>query len=168
MATTHSTNPRIRALLGLFGWAALVFLAAAIGGAGSASAPEFYRALEQPGWAPPAWLFGPAWTLLYTLMAIAAWRVWLVRGFAGAAGALTLFGVQLVLNALWSWIFFVWQLGGIAVAEILVLWLLIVATVIAFWRIRALAGGLLLPYLVWVTYAAALTIDLWLRNPDML
>lgn len=168
MPTTQPSNPRIRALLGLLAWFALVFLAAAIGGAGSASAPEFYRALEQPTWAPPAWLFGPAWTLLYSLMAVAVWQVWLARGIAGATGVLMLFNVQLVINALWSWIFFVWQLGGIAVAEILLLWLLIIATVVAFWRIRALAGALLLPYLAWVTYAAALTIDLWLRNPDLL
>src|SRR5512141_413202 len=87
------------------------FAAAAIGGLATRSAPEFYAALSRPAWAPPAWLFGPVWTLLYTLMAIAAWLIWKEKGFSGARVPLGLFVMQLALNALWSWLFFTWKRG---------------------------------------------------------
>jgi tryptophan-rich sensory protein len=108
------------------------------------------------------------WTVLYLLMGIAAWLVWRERGFRGARLALGLFLTQLALNALWSWLFFAWQRGAWALGEVLLLWLVIVATVAAFWRIRPLAGMLLLPYLAWVTFAAALTYALLQRNPAAL
>ena len=134
----------------------LAFAAAAIGGVASASAPEFYRELTRPAWAPPAWLFGPVWTVLYLLMGIAAWLVWRERGFGGARTALSLFLVQLAANALWSWLFFAWRQGALAFVEIVILWALILATVVAFWRVRPLAGALLVPYLAWVSFATAL------------
>jgi translocator protein len=143
------------------------FAAAAIGGFATQRAPEFYGALSRPSWGPPASVFGPVWTVLYALMAIAAWLVWRKRGFAGARAALILFAVQLVLNALWSWIFFAWQNGVLAQLEIVLLLVLIAMTVIAFWRVRPLAGMLLLPYLAWVTYATALTFALVKLNPDV-
>src|SRR5690606_36483937 len=115
---------------------------------------EFYGRLALPDWAPPASVFGPAWTLLYVLMALAAWMVWRRAGWSGARGALSLYLVQLLLNALWSWLFFAWRLGGAAFVEVLVMWLAIAATLLAFWRVRPLAGALLLPYLGWVTFAA--------------
>lgn len=117
--------------------------------------------------APPE-AFGPVWTILYVLMGLAAWLVWREGGFRAAKPALTLFLVQLALNALWTWIFFAWQRGGLAFAEILLLWALIVATLISFWRIRPLAGALLVPYLLWVTFAAALTWSVWRLNPQVL
>lgn len=162
----HHTT--VRSLAGLAGWALLVAAAAVVGGLGSADAPEFYRALDRPAWTPPVAAFGPVWTTLYTLMAIAAWLVWRERGLGGAPLALGLFVVQLVLNALWSWLFFVAQSGVLAAAEIALLWLAIVANIALFWRIRPLAGALLLPYLAWVTLAAALTLSLWQRNPQLL
>ena len=106
--------------------------------------------------------------MLYTLMAIAAWLVWMKKGTAGVRRALTLFGIQLLLNALWSWIFFAWQRGVMAQVEIVALLILIFATVIAFWRVRPLTGVLLLPYLGWVAYATALTFALVQRNPGAL
>jgi tryptophan-rich sensory protein len=153
---------------GLLGWLAVSFAAAAVGAVASAEAAAFYRQLVRPDWAPPAWLFGPAWTLLYLLMAIAAWQVWRKRGFAGAGGALTLFLAQLAVNALWSWLFFAWQLGAAAFAGVLLLWVLILATLLAFWRVNGLAGALLLPYLAWVSYAGALTWSVWRLNPGLL
>ena len=155
-------------LLGLAGWALVACVAAAIGSAASIEAGPFYGQLVRPGWAPPAWLFGPVWTALYALMAIAAWLVWRERGLRGARSALTMFLVQLALNALWSWLFFGWQRGGLAFAEVLVLWAAIAATTVAFWRIRPLAGVLMLPYLAWVGFAAVLNWTVWQLNPGLL
>lgn len=132
------------------------------------NAPSFYAQLEQPPWSPPAQVFGPVWAVLYTLMAVAAGLIWQRRSRPHARLALALYGVQLALNALWSWIFFAWHSGALAVVEIAALWLAIAATVVAFWRIRPLAGALLVPYLAWVTFAAALTVALWRLNPGLL
>lgn len=153
---------------GLAGWLLLSAAAAATGAVASARSEAFYQQLVRPDWAPPSSLFGPVWTVLYVLMAIAAWLVWRSRGFSGARTALVLYLVQLVANALWTWIFFAWRMGTLAFIEILVLWLLIVATVIAFWRVHKFAAVLLLPYLGWVTFASALTYAIWMLNPSSL
>jgi translocator protein len=94
--------------------------------------------------------------------------VWRKAGFNAARGALMLFVVQLAVNGLWSWLFFHWQLGAVAFAEIVLMWALILATIIAFWRIRPLAGALLVPYLLWVSFATALNYTLWQNNPAIL
>ena len=101
-------------------------------------------------------------------MGIAAWLVWRVGGFRAAKSALILFLVQLAPNALWSWLFFVWHRGAFSFADILLLWALIVATLISFWRIRPLAGALLVPYLLWVSFASALNYSVWQLNPQVL
>jgi translocator protein len=134
-----------------------------LGGGGDA---QFYQQLDRPPWAPPPWLFGPVWIVLYVLMGVAAWLVWRERGFGRARFPLVLFLVHLIFNAAWTGIFFGLQRFGLAFAEILVLWALIVWLVVLFWRIRPLAGALLIPYLLWVTYAAALTYALWRMNPQ--
>lgn len=144
------------------------FAAAAIGGVATQRAPEFYVGLTRPGWAPPSSVFGPVWTVLYFLMAIAAWLVWREKGFRDARVPLALFAIQLVFNALWSWLFFAWQRGVLAELDIVVLLALIAATIVAFWRVRPLAGILLLPYLAWVAYATALTFALVRLNPGVL
>jgi len=149
---------------GLVGWLAGSFVTAGIGAIASASAASFYGELVQPSWAPPAWVFGPVWSTLYVLMGIAAWLVWREHGFRGASTALGLFVAQLLANALWPWIFFVWQQGALSLAEIAVLWLLVAATIVAFWRLHRLAALLLLPYLAWVSFATALTAALWRLN----
>jgi benzodiazapine receptor len=131
----------------------------------SRDAGEFYLSLNRPEWAPPAWLFAPVWSVLYFLQGVAAWMVWRTRGWGGALG---LFCAQLALNALWTWLFFAWRQGALAFVEILVLWALIVATVMAFWRVRAWAGVLLVPYLLWMSFATALTYSVWTRNPQLL
>ena len=170
MTTIERTRdlPPSHPWLGLAGWIAASFAASFIGGLASAGADDFYLRLSRPDWAPPPWLFAPVWTVLYALMGIAAWLVWRARGWSDARGALTLFVVQLAANALWTWMFFGWRLGFASFAEIVVLWLLIAATLVAFWRIRPLAGALLLPYLAWVTFAAALNYALWQANPSLL
>ena len=142
------------------------FGAAAIGAQFEPGA--WYAGLEKPPWNPPSWLFGPVWTVLYALMAVAGWLVWKAED-AGAAGArragLVAFAVQLVLNAAWSWLFFGLHRPGAAFAEIMALWLAIAATLLLFRRVRPLAAALLLPYLAWVTFAAALNFTLWRLNP---
>lgn len=155
-------------LIGLAGWLLVSFAAAAVGGAATANAPEFYSQLDRPSWAPPASIFGPVWSVLYFMLGIASWLVWRQREHRLARTALWLFVAQHVLNALWSWLFFAWQRGALAFIEIVVLWSLVSATLALFWRVRPLAGLLLVPYLAWVTYAAALTYALWQRNPSIL
>ncbi len=154
--------------LGLVAWLTASFAAAALGAFASAGAATFYRQLERPNWAPPSWLFAPVWTLLYLLMAVSAWLVWREHGFGGARLGLTLFLLQLGVNALWSWLFFVWRRGALAFADTLVLGALLIATLAAFWHVSALAGALLLPYLAWVGFASALSYVVWQRNPDLL
>lgn len=148
----------------------IVVTALAAGSAGYASRTSavFYAMLEKPAWAPPAWLFGPVWSVLYLLMAIAAWRVWRAAGLRRARGAAGLYLLQLAFNALWTWLFFVWRDGPWATAEVLVLWGAIVATVVAFRRHDRPAAALLLPYLAWVSFASALTLSVWQRNPGLL
>jgi len=157
-----------RQLIGLAGWLAASFAAGGIGAVASASAGVFYGSLSQPSWAPPAWLFGPVWSVLYILIGVAAWLVWRKNGFSGGSTALRLFGIQLLVNALWTWLFFVWHLGAISLAEIILLWLLIAATFSAFWRLHRLAALMLVPYLAWVSFASALTFSLWRLNPTAL
>ncbi|HSP15319.1 MAG TPA: TspO/MBR family protein [Thermoanaerobaculia bacterium] len=143
-------------------------VAGAAGAFATTRAPEFFAQLAKPSWAPPASVFGPVWTALYILMGVAAFLVWRTHGSAGARGALILFGAQLIVNALWSWLFFRWRLGIASTADIALLWLLLVALVIWFVRLRPLAGVLLLPYLAWVTFATALNVAIVRANPDLL
>ena len=163
--TSRRTSTQVA---GLAGWLLLTFAAAAIGAAASVNAGAFYSALNRPSWAPPAWLFGPVWTALYSAMAVSAWLVWRKQGFRGARLALTLFVAQLAVNALWSWLFFVWHQGALAFAEILTLLALIVATAVAFRRVSAAAALLLLPYLAWVAFASALMFKVWRATPGAL
>lgn len=150
---------------GLVGWFALLLAVAGLGALASVNASGFYQSLTQPAWAPPASWFGPAWTTLYTLMAIAAWLVWRQAGFRGAPVALTLFLVQLLPNALWSWLFFVWHLGASSFTTVLLLWLLILATLVSFRRVHRFAALMLVPYLLWVSLAVALNYSVWQLNP---
>lgn len=143
-------------------------LAAGLGSFASMQAPEFYMQLDKPTWAPPAWLFGPVWTVLYIMMAAAAWLVVRQQRRAAMTPELALFATQLALNALWTWLFFYWHQGAFAVAEIVLLLGFVAMTAFAFSRVRPLAGLLMLPYLAWVSFGSALTVSLWLRNPALL
>ena len=149
--------------LALVGWLLVTFLAAA----GGAMFPpgEWYASLHKPSWNPPGWIFGPVWTTLYALMAIAAWLVWKRGGFAVQRRPLSLYLVQLVLNAAWTPLFFGLQKPWIAAGEMVLLWIAIVLTMIAFFRVQRLAGLLFLPYLLWVSFALFLNITLARLNP---
>ncbi|MBI5706122.1 MAG: tryptophan-rich sensory protein [Armatimonadetes bacterium] len=114
-------------------------------------------------WAPPAGVFGPVWTLLYVLMAVAAWRIYR-SGSANTKSLLGLFLFQLGLNALWSWTFFKWESGFGSMITIVALWVSILATMIGFWRVNFASGMMLIPYLAWVSFAAALNWAIWNLN----
>lgn len=124
----------------------------------------WYESLAKPGWTPPSWVFGPVWTLLYLLMGIAAWRVWVRHGFAGARTALVLFLVHLLFNAAWTWLFFGMRLLTVSAVEILLLWIMIAVLLVLFWRHDRVAGVLLVPYLAWVSYASTLSIGIAVMN----
>jgi translocator protein len=147
----------------LLGWIALSFAAAVP--AAFWPPGEWYLALNKPAWQPPTWLFGPVWSTLYLMIGVAGWLVWKQGGFAYRRGPLTLFFVQLALNAAWSPLFFGLKQPGVAFAEIIVLWLAIAATIAAFWRVHRIAAALLVPYLAWVSFAAFLNWTLWQLNP---
>jgi translocator protein len=153
------SEPKLRNSLALVGFIIITFCAPALG---AFSMPgSWYAGLNKPSWNPPAWIFGPAWTLLYTLMAVAAWLVWKRAGFTRP---LALYFVQLVLNAAWTPIFFGAHELGWALIEIIALWIAIALTQISFFRVNRAAGWLLAPYLAWVTFATALNYTLWQMN----
>lgn len=145
---------------------ALCLAVAAVGGAVTAtSVGTWYAALAKPSFNPPDWLFGPVWTTLYLMMAVAAWRVWRARGRVDARAALGLWALQLALNLVWSFVFFGARMIGAALVEIVVLLVAILATLALFWRIDRVAGALLVPYAAWVGFATLLTAALWRLNP---
>lgn len=143
----------------LIGWIAAAFVPAVVGA--PFTAPDYYRSLRTPQWGPPPGVFGPVWTVLYLLIGISAW---LADRRAGGSGALRLWWAQLALNAAWTPLFFGLRRPGIALAEIAVMWVGIAATTIALFRHRLAAGALFLPYLAWVTFAAALNFAIRRRN----
>jgi tryptophan-rich sensory protein len=124
----------------------------------------WYVFLEKPFFSPPNWLFAPAWIILYALMGIAAFLIWQKRGESGAKSALYLYGIQLLLNALWSVVFFGLQNPFLAFLLILALWLLIVLVMVKFWKIERIAGILFVPYVAWVSFAAILNFSIWQLN----
>jgi tryptophan-rich sensory protein len=152
-----------RSAVALAAWLTLSFAAAAIGGFFLPG--EWYATLKKPPWNPPNWIFGPVWTALYIMMAVAAWLVWRRGEFAVQRLALGLFLLQLLLNALWSPLFFGLRAPALALVDIGFLWLALLGTMIACWKVRPLAGALLAPYLAWVTFASALNWTLWRLNP---
>lgn len=127
--------------------------------------PNWYATLIKPSLNPPAWVFGPVWTVLYTLMGIAAFLVWR-KGWnkLQTRRALTVFGIQLLLNALWSIVFFGYHAPGAALVNIVLLWLAIVWTMWEFMKVSRAAVYLLIPYLLWVSFASYLNTAIWWLN----
>jgi len=159
---TMSKHTPGRSLIALAGWVLLCFAAASLGGLFMPG--DWYATLKKPSWNPPGWVFGPVWTALYAMMAVAAWLVWKQGGFKTQRRALTMFLVQLALNALWTPLFFGLHWTGVAFVEIVLLWLAIAATMAGFRPVSRLAAWLLAPYLAWVGFAAALNFTLWWLN----
>jgi tryptophan-rich sensory protein len=154
-----------RNLVALAGFVALCFAVAAAGGAVTATSVEtWYAGLAKPPFNPPDWVFGPVWTALYLMIAVAGWRVWRRRSESGAWLALGAWGVQLSLNLSWSMLFFGARMIGAALVEIAVLLAAILITAALFWRIDRIAGVLLVPYTAWVSFATVLNAALWRLN----
>ncbi len=159
------TTSRKRSALALVGFVLLSLCAGAVGGVATAgNIGGWYQTIAKPEWNPPGWVFGPVWTTLYLMMGVAAWRAWRQAKPSEKAWPMGLFAVQLALNALWSFVFFAWHEIGWALVEILALWLAIAATIASFSRISKAAAGLLVPYLVWVSFASFLTYTIWTLN----
>lgn len=150
-----------REWLALAAFGAAVLVTAAIGGLAVRGTTSEYQRLEQPAWAPPSWLFGPVWTTLYVLIAVAGWLVWRRVGWSPALWA---YVIQLVLNAIWTPIFFGAGRYGLALVDIVILWVAIGVTVALFWRVSRPAAALMLPYWAWVTFATALNFEIWRLN----
>jgi benzodiazapine receptor len=153
---------RGKMILGLCGWLLLCFAAASPGAVFMPG--EWFAALKKPSWNPPGWVFGPVWTALYAMMAAAAWLVWQRGGWKEQRKPLLIFLAQLALNAVWTPLFFGLHRPGVAFAEIVLLWLAIVATLVAFRPVNRTAAWLLVPYLAWVSFAAVLNGTLWRLN----
>ena len=139
------------------------------GGAASGLATppgDWYASLAKPAWTPPPWVFGPAWTLLYAMMAVAAWRLWRRRHARprDSRRALAFFAVQLALNFAWTPVFFGMQRPDLALVVIVLLWVAIAATIVLAWKACRTAAALLVPYLAWVTFATALNTAIWRLN----
>lgn len=152
-------------------WGALIIsiiIAEGIGylsAAFSMTSPSYYKELARPSFAPPAWIFGPVWIILYLLMAIAAYRVWMYRNTKkGVYRALFYYFLQLLLNFLWSIIFFRYRLIAIAFFEIIILLIFIIITTVKFFKIDKISGLLMIPYILWVSFASILNYSLWILN----
>ena len=141
----------------------VVFSVSVIGGLFTASSVgTWYEGLAKPSWRPPNWLFGPVWTILYAMMAVSAWLVWKRAGFGSA---LLMFAAQLLINGIWSPVFFGAQSLGGGLVVIVALWFAIVGTIAMFWPVSLAAALLLLPYLAWVSFATVLNAAVWRMNP---
>jgi translocator protein len=159
----HPTKPRTAAQtwLGLVVIGAAVALASVVGALAASSAAGQYAQLEQPSWAPPSWLFGPVWTVLYVMIAISGWLVWKRTGLGKA---MWVFTAQLVLNTLWTPLFFGADMFALAFVDIAALWVLIGLTIYQFAKVSRPAAALLVPYWAWVTFASALNFAIWQLN----
>ena len=163
---THEFSPSVSwQIIGLFIWVLVCFGCAGIGSAATVSQLEvWYASLNKPSWNPPNWIFGPVWTTLFAMMAVAAWLVWRSAGFTKGRLSLSWFGIQLMLNLGWSILFFGCQQPGFALIEIVMLWLAIAITISLFCRHSKLAAGLMAPYLCWVSFATVLNFAFWSLN----
>ena len=172
MELVQSNSPsRFRSVLALAGFLLLCYAVAAIGAYSTTPAiPTWYADLTKPSFNPPNWIFAPVWTALYALMALAAWLIWRTPTEpqtlqdSARLDALIAFYIQLVLNFLWTPIFFHYHQILVAAVIILLLWLAILLTIVLFWRVRPLAGVLLMPYIAWVTFATALNLAILRLN----
>ncbi len=163
--TRKDFRSKTELLSGLTGLAFWLLLSAGVAAMGTQFEPgEWYLKLDKPAWTPPNWVFGPVWTLLYIAMAVAVWLVWRTGGWTANRWAILTYLTQLVLNGAWSWIFFGKQSIGLALLDIVFLFVTIVIVLSLFWRRRRVAGLLMLPYALWVGFATALNYQLWTAN----
>ncbi|MGB0100987.1 MAG: TspO/MBR family protein [Nocardioides sp.] len=161
MSTLTDSRRGTPSVLALLGYAAAVIAVAVLGGLAASGSRETYDNLEQPAFAPPGWLFGPVWTVLYVMIALAGWLVWRE---VGVDRSMAPYAVQLVLNALWTPLFFAAGWYGVALIEIVVLLVVIVVTIAAFAQRSRPAALLMVPYGLWVAFAMCLNAGVWWLN----
>ena len=158
---------RWRDICGLAFWVALSLGVSTIGGAITrTSVSEWYQGLAKPSFTPPDWTFTAVWISLFVLMGVSAWLVWRRTGFAHGAVPLACFAAQLALNLAWSILFFGFRSVGWALIEIVILWIVVLMTTVAFYRVSPPAGLLLAPYLLWLSFAIALNTSIWRLNTE--
>lgn len=147
-------------------WSLAVFVALCVATASTGALFQpgaWYETLDKPSWTPPNWSFGVIWTVLYVMIAVAGWLVWRE---AGIGAAMVFWGLQLVLNGAWSWLFFGRRRMDLAMVDVIALWLAIAIFIVLAWPISTWAALLFVPYLVWVSLAATLNRSVWRRNPQ--
>jgi benzodiazapine receptor len=166
--TTRTTSTTSRSLIVLVCFFLACYGVAALGAFSASSIPTWYAALTKPSFNPPNWIFAPVWTTLYGFMAIAAWLVWRTPDVGPDAefrqSGLVFFAVQLFLNALWTPVFFYFHQILLGLIVILCLWIAILVTTHRFWKAERFAAGLMIPYLLWVTFASALNFEIYRLN----
>jgi tryptophan-rich sensory protein len=167
-ARMSNNSPRGRSLQALVFFMGVTWLMASLGILSSQNAPLLYRTIVKPSWAPPAAVFGPVWSVLYCLMAIAAWLVWRQRGQLRVHGCIWAYVIHLAFQAAWSWLFFGLGRADVAMIDLALLWIMIVWLMLVFWRCDRRAGILMIPYFLWVSFAAVLNGSLWLLNGGVL
>lgn len=166
MEVTVGRNEGRRQWVSLLVWVAVCYGVSAVGAAVTMHAVEtWYQGLVKPAGNPPDWVFGPVWTVLYMLMALAAWLVWTAGDGVARRRGIVWFCAQLAVNLLWSFAFFGARMPALGLADIVVMWALIVVTMVFFFKVRKKAGWLMVPYLAWVTYAGYLNWAIWRLNP---
>lgn len=156
------TSNRSKDLLGLAFWVALTFSVAAL--ASQFEPGEWYTNIAKPTWTPPGWVFGPVWSILYLSMGVSAWLIWRQRHKTKVYRPLAFYIAQLAINGIWSWLFFGRQWIGLALIDLVALVILVAITVVMFLRVHRTAGLLLLPYLLWISFASALNFQIWRMN----
>ena len=157
--------PLGRDVVGLIVFVGLCLAVSLAGGVATASSvSSWYPTLQKPPFNPPDWIFAPVWSVLYLCIAVAGWRVWRTAPLFAVGRALTTYGAQLGLNLAWSVLFFGLQRPDLALINIVVLFVVIVANAILFWRHDRWAGALLVPYAMWVAFAAVLNASIWMLN----
>jgi tryptophan-rich sensory protein len=156
------SRDKTKDLLGLAFWLILTFGVAYL--SSQFEPGEWYRTISKPSWTPPGWIFGPVWSLLYLSMGVSAWLVWRKRTGEAVRLPLSIYLVQLIVNGLWSWFFFGRQMIGVALLDLVILVLVVSINLVLFMRIDRRAGVLLIPYLIWICFAAALNFQIWRLN----
>lgn len=153
---------RTKDLLGLAFWLLLTFGVAYL--SSQFEPGEWYKTISKPSWTPPGWVFGPVWSLLYLSMGISAWLVWRKRASGAVKLPLSIYLVQLIVNGLWFWFFFGRQMIGAALIDLLILVFVVSINLVLFLRVDRKAGVLLVPYLLWISFAAVLNFQIWRLN----
>jgi tryptophan-rich sensory protein len=168
MTVASAQRPAGRLGTDLLGLAVSLLICAAVATVGSLlTVPylaDWYAGIQKPSWTPPNAVFGPVWSTLFAMMAVSAWLIWRRRREVSVRKPLMVFAIQLALNAAWSGLFFAAHRPDLAFVDVVLLWLAIAATITAFWTVGRLAALLLVPYLLWVSYAAALNLAIWRMN----